>query len=192
MNNPEFIPIERYPHRCALDIVDNIMKYIKDKVVCDIGCGAGDLLEYMKLRNLCKEVKGIEIDPNRYVKDREYIKFGDALQGFPDADVYLMWLTDDFPYEDIFKQIKEEKIIIYMDGFEPHHEKLQKRINILSLIESINYKYDEEKFVPTNEFADWKQNLMEMIRWRKANYPTHPNNWDPIGERMFKIYKYNP
>ena len=67
MNNLEFIPIERYPNRCALDIVDNIMEYIKDKVVCDIGCGAGDLLEYMKLRNLCKEVKGIEIDPNRYV-----------------------------------------------------------------------------------------------------------------------------
>ena len=139
MDNKLFIPIERYPHRCGLDIVDNIMEYIKDKVVCNIGCGAGDLLEYIKLRNLCKEVKGIEINPNRYVKDREYIKYGDALHGFPDADVYLLWLTDDFPYEDIFKQIKEEKIIIYMDGFEQHHEKLQKRINRLSLIESINY-----------------------------------------------------
>ena len=30
-------------------------------IVYDIGCGSGDLLEYIRINNLCKEVKGIEI-----------------------------------------------------------------------------------------------------------------------------------
>lgn len=188
-----FNAIERYPHRNPLDIVDNITKYIENKVVCDIGCGAGDVLEYMKIRKLCKAVKGVENNPKRYVKERQYIQFGNVLElGIPNADVYLLWLSDGFPYENIFKQIKEEKIIIYMDGYELYQKNFQRRIKGLSLIESINYNYNEEKFVPKNELESWKKYLFEKKKWREINYPTHPDNWNPIGKRLCKIYKYTP
>ena len=47
-----FIPIEKYSDRICLDIVDSFKKYITNKVVCDLGCGAGDLLEYIKFNNI--------------------------------------------------------------------------------------------------------------------------------------------
>ena len=86
-----FIPIEEYPNRIALDIVDYISTYIENKIVCDIGCGAGDLLEYIKHRNLAKEVKGIEITTERYIKERTYIQNGDVLKlGIP-KQMYIFY-----------------------------------------------------------------------------------------------------
>ena len=38
----------------------------------DIGCGKGDLLEHIRVNKLCKEVIGIEFDPNRWVSERPY------------------------------------------------------------------------------------------------------------------------
>ena len=43
-----FKPIEKYPHRICLDIINSLKKYITNKIVCDLGCGAGDLLEYIR------------------------------------------------------------------------------------------------------------------------------------------------
>lgn len=187
-----FIPIERYPDRIALDIVDYITTYIDNKVVCDIGCGAGDLLEYIKFRNLAKEVKGIEITTERYIKERTYIQKGDVLKlGVPEADVYFLWLGGHFPYELLLKQMKEEKIIILMEGFEDYH-KLFNNYKGISLIETINFNYDEEKFVPENEFENWKKQLSINAQIRFKQHPTHPQNWTHKGTRLCKVYKYTP
>ena len=187
-----FIPFEEYPNRIALDIVDYISTYIENKIVCDIGCGAGDLLEYIKHRNLAKEVKGIEITTERYIKERTYIQNGDVLKlGIPKADVYFLWLGGHFPYELLLKQMKEEKIIIYLDGFEEHH-KLFNNYKGISLIETINFNFDEEKFVPENEFENWKKQLLIKAQIRYKQHPTHPQNWTPKGTRLCKIYRYTP
>ena len=187
-----FIPIEKYPDRIALDIVDYITTYIENKVVCDIGCGAGDLLEYIKYRNLAKEVKGIEITTQRYIKERSYIQNGDVFNlGVPEAEVYLLWLGGNFPYERLLTEIKEEKIIVFMDGFEDHH-KLFNNCKGISLIETINYNFDEEKFVPENELENWKKKLLLAAEFRFKHAPTHPQNWTSKGTRLCKIYKYTP
>ncbi|GAF80076.1 unnamed protein product, partial [marine sediment metagenome] len=36
--------LESFPIRSPLSLVDDIKEIIKDKSVCDLGCGAGDLL----------------------------------------------------------------------------------------------------------------------------------------------------
>ena len=62
MKTDKFKPIGYYPYRMALDIVDHIKPQIKDKVVCDIGCAWGDLLEYIRVRGLCMDGCGIELN----------------------------------------------------------------------------------------------------------------------------------
>ena len=37
-------PIQKWPERTPLDVIKSISHHLKDKSVCDIGCGAGDLL----------------------------------------------------------------------------------------------------------------------------------------------------
>ena len=173
-----FIPNEVYPYRIALDIVEHIASYIKDKVVCDVGCGSGDLLEYIKHKKYAKCVLGIEVDKNRAsVKERQYIQLGDVFKlGLPEADVYTLWLGVQFPYEQLFKQIENEKIIIYMDGAEINHQ-IFSNYKGITLIETINYEYNEEKFIPENQLEDWK------VKW-----PTRQSK----GTRLCKIYKYTP
>ena len=97
MNNHQFISIERYPHRTPLDISNVISKYTRDKIVCDIGCGAGDILEFLKLNNLCKDVIGIETNSIRHEETRKYITHADIFDiPLPDADVYLLWFGETF------------------------------------------------------------------------------------------------
>jgi hypothetical protein len=174
-----FKPIQAFPERIPLDIVEHFREYIVDKTVCDIGSGAGDILEFMKFNNLCKEVKGIEID-NKFKNlciNRQYIKIGDVFNlGIPEADVYLFWLGVQFPYEKILDQIRSKKIIIYMDGSEDNHKIFQKYKGI-KLIKEITYNYDEAKY-----------GLLKI----PPHYLKINNKWSVKGTRIFKIYDYNP
>ena len=179
---------EEFPHRQPLDICDAIKHVVKDKVVCDLGCGAGDLLAYLKDRNLCKEVIGIEISPERYKKAnnalRHYIKFGDLLDmELPNADIYFLWVDANFPYEKIFDKIKKQKIIIYGDGSEDNHKKFQQYKGI-ELLESITYKYDESQFISKNRMEIYLKNLKKL---QEIN-----SSWTIIGSRICKIYRYSP
>ena len=91
-----FKPIEQYPHRICLDIVDSLKQYITNKIVCDLSCGAGDLLEYIKFNNITKNVIGIECS-NRICLDRKYIIQGNLFNiDIPKADVYIIWLGKRF------------------------------------------------------------------------------------------------
>jgi len=168
MTGPKFVPIESYPERMPLDISSSISKYTRDKVVCDLGCGAGDLLEFLKVNNMCKDVVGVERDRNRYTPTRDYIIHADIFSiPLPEADVYLLWIGSRFPYNKIFEKMKSNKIIIYMDGLEANHTEFELNKGI-HLIESTSYSYDESVY--------------SKIPVRRP--------WTTKGERIVKIYDY--
>jgi len=77
-------------------VADLLYDTIKDKVVCDIGCGEGDFMKALS-RN-AKKVIGIESDKDRakiarkrgfkvYIRDSFFEKL-------PKADVYYSWTRD--------------------------------------------------------------------------------------------------
>jgi hypothetical protein len=175
-NKESFISVEDFPHRICLDVAHVIHKYTKNKSVCDIGCGAGDLLEYLKINNLCDKVIGIE-KTNRINKNKEYLIYKDALtmDKLPHADVYIMWLGANFPYEKILKKIIGPKIIIYLEGLESNQTTFANYKGV-KLIETIHYDYDETKF--TNKPID-----DALI---KIN-----NRWALKGKRLCGVYDYS-
>jgi len=167
----------------CLDIVDNYKDIIKNKIVCDIGCGSGDLLEYIRLKNLCKEVKGIEININRYNQNRKYIKFGDVFQvGLPDADVYIIWLGILFPYEKLLKLIKKNVIILLLDSKDKDHKEFQKLKNI-KLINIVDYNYDENNYINPN-------NKKAYLKLLEDKYLSINSDFKITGKRFFGLYQY--
>lgn len=185
-----FYPIEEYPHRSPLDVCNVLHKYIYNKSVCDPGCGAGDLLEYMRLNNLCKDVKGIEMNNNRYVKERTYVTNANMFNiNIPDVDVYFLWLGKEFPYEKFLSKINSDKIIINMDGSKESH-KIFECCEGIHLIEEIMYEYDEEKFILKEELENYINKLKIMQQNRDKIDPNNPKNWTIKGKRLVKIYKF--
>ena len=158
--------IEKYPHRMCLDIIDHFKDIIKDKVVCDIGCGAGDLLEYIKFHKLAKEVHGIERS-KRYRKERKYVIHGDATKvEIPQADVYLLWVESGFPYGSVVERLSKGSTIIYMDGDPRNHLFFKEDCKSLVKLEKmVEYNFDETKY----GFVPFK-------------------HWKPSGKRLFGVY----
>ena len=174
--NTNFTIYEKYPQRSPLDICLKLKKYVKNKVVCDIGCGSGDILECLKINNFCKEVKGIEYDINRYVKNREYIIYGDVfIEGIPKADVYFLWQGIYFPFKKFFNTLNQKSIIIsgsdvdYLDD-----------IPNLYFYKTKEYDYDETKY-EHNDLSYYKD-----INLRQNS------NFTIKGKRKFRIYIFDP
>ena len=176
-------PIEIWPDRICLDIVDHFRPYIKNKIVCDIGCGAGDILEYIRLRKLCKEVKGVEINKTRYNKSRTYITFGDVFkEGIPEADVYILWLGISFPYGKLLHSFKKDALIFLLDSKDRNHIEFQKNDNI-KLVKKISFNYNEINFInPDNKDA--------YIKLLKKKYQSINSDFKITGNRFFCVYKY--
>ena len=174
-----FTPKSQYPYRIPIDISSIIKLYSKNKIVCDLGCAEGDILEYLIINNSCKEVKGIEYDKKRIVAEREYIKYGNVYEKIPTADIYLLWLGQHFNYKKIINKIPYNSIIVYMDGSEKNHELFQLQTN-LKLIKNYIYKYNEAKFI---EIEKLKDNLINLKKLQKIN-----PNWQLKGERICKVY----
>ena len=176
-------PTEIYPERICLDIVDHFKPYIKNKIVCDIGCGAGDILEYIRLRKLCKEVKGVEIQKTRYNKSRTYITFGDVFKkGIPEADVYILWLGIGFPYGKLLQSLKKDVIIFLLDSKDRNHIEFQKNENI-KLIQKISFNYNEINFIN----PDNKDKYIELL---KKKYQSINSDFKITGSRFFCVYKF--
>jgi hypothetical protein len=148
--------------------------------LCDIGCGAGDLLEFLKINNFCKEVKGIEYNPQRYPKNRSYIIKGDFYKGFPDADVYLMWLAyQNFDYEKLFNQMKDKKMIINMAPNDFANEEYFKdfaKYKGIKLIKINSYQFDESKYID--------EDINTII--------VNDKTWELKGTRSYGVYIYDP
>jgi 16S rRNA A1518/A1519 N6-dimethyltransferase RsmA/KsgA/DIM1 with predicted DNA glycosylase/AP lyase activity len=159
-------PLEKFPERTPLDIIDTISKYIKDKTICDIGCGAGDLLYQIKKLGLSDKIIGIERNEKRGLNGRDFIIIGDFTKlNIPKCDAYLIWLG--FDQYDVINNLPNS-IIIDLTS-EPTKNHLNKMNNRLHLIEKKSYHYNESKYGKDKKYDD--------------------NKWPLIGERNVFIYE---
>jgi len=87
------MPILEVPWRSPLVVVEAIKDIIKDKVVCELECAAGDLMVEMK--KYAKDVVGMELNPDRVLAAKARgldVVEGDVFTNhIPDADVYYIW-----------------------------------------------------------------------------------------------------
>ena len=89
--------LEDFPFRSPLSLATEIKHIIRGRSVCDLGCGAGDvLLEMAALGG--RSIVGIERDENRYQlaarNGRTFVRKGSFLElPIPDCDVYFIWIS---------------------------------------------------------------------------------------------------
>lgn len=99
------------------EVADLISDIIKDKVVCDIGCGEGDFMQ--ALEKHAKKVIGIEEVPQRAKKAKEkgfrVINECSFFNELPEADVYYSWTRDSMGI--CMKAWHEETKGIFIFGF---------------------------------------------------------------------------
>ena len=78
------------------EVADLIQDVIKDKVVCDVGCGGGAFM--MDLAKYAKKVIGIEDEKewadHAIKKGLEVYNTNTYFQPLPPADVYYSWSKD--------------------------------------------------------------------------------------------------
>jgi len=79
-----------------IEVVEIFKDIIKDRVVCDVGCGNGELMEEMaKYASL---VIGIEeqIDISKIASDRGFTVYvrNTFFEPLPRADIYYLWTKD--------------------------------------------------------------------------------------------------
>ena len=79
-----------------LAIAELVKDIIQDKVVCDIGCGQGELL--LEFAKYAKEVFGIEEEDEvaqiAGAKGLKVHRMNSFFQELPKADVYYLWTKD--------------------------------------------------------------------------------------------------
>jgi hypothetical protein len=89
-----YLTVQDSPYRSPMVIIEIMKDVIKDKVVCDLGCGAGDLM--IGMEKYAKEVIGMEKDGltiHEVGKRGLNITEGDVLKDpIPKADVYYFWI----------------------------------------------------------------------------------------------------
>jgi SAM-dependent methyltransferase len=103
------------PYRSPHVAVEAIRDIIKDKVVCELGCGYGDL--FPSFAKYAKEVKGLEFDKERVAVCKEKglsVIHGDWTKDpIPKADVYYFWAENTSQVEPLIDLlIPQEKTII--------------------------------------------------------------------------------
>jgi len=78
------------------NVADLISDIIKNKVVCDIGCGEGDFMQDMA--KYAKKIIGIEFDKEKakkaFSKGFEIMSGDSFFHKLPEADVYYAWTRD--------------------------------------------------------------------------------------------------
>jgi|TARA_R110000824_G_scaffold82768_10_gene207486 SAM-dependent methyltransferase len=118
--------VEKYPWRGAAVVAHALAPYIQGKVVCDLGCGGGDLAWLMG--RWAKEVVGVEFDSNRLdkalvpsparVRDNVTFKKLDYFASpIPDADVYYFWPNEAMSLLPLMEMLEErEKPLLLIGG----------------------------------------------------------------------------
>jgi len=82
-----------YPDRSPLILAEVIQPIIQDKVVCDVGCGQGDLM--IEFSKYAKHVIGIDYLDEDEIDNKELdIIHANVLElkELPVADVYYIWI----------------------------------------------------------------------------------------------------
>ena len=164
---------QKFPHRSPLDITEHIKKYTINKSVQDLGCGAGDILECLRVSKYAKSVHGVE--KKDFKTGRKYIVTGDIFDNIIDADVYILWLGKNFDYNKLLSKVKSPSILIYLDGKEENQQIFSSHSGV-KLIEKISYEYDESKWLKPDEKFENLQHINP--EWKIKN------------NRSFKVYEY--
>lgn len=98
-----------YPYRSPAALVESVKDIIQDKIVCDLGCGEGDILFLMK--PYAKKVLGIDVKSPHSSRGIDII-VGDYRDGLiPYAEVYYFWPDD--PVKDIPIMVDKLKSLNY-------------------------------------------------------------------------------
>ena len=112
------MPIEKTPDDIAFLIKD----LLKDKVVCDVGCGDGDFMQSLSAH--AKEVKGVEELKERgekaEAKGFQVTNVNSLTQELPTADVYYLFSLDAIRV--FLKARKEGKKGTFIFGNPPRRE----------------------------------------------------------------------
>lgn len=160
-------PTTRWPLRTPLAVIPAIGSYLKDKSVCDIGCGSGDLLAEIVRLGYSSNVSGIELLQSKIPSDRKYIICGDIFKvKIPICDVYLMWVND--IHYSIVPTLPSKSIIIDLTS-QPSSEQVALFENHSILLEKIMYHYDETYFGLDPSFSE--------------------TTWPVVGTRFVHVYR---
>lgn len=91
---------ERYPYRAPAVLAQAIRPFAENRVVCDLGCGGGDLIWLMS--RYAKQAIGIENDQTRArlaasraeSSSLQFLQIDYQVEPVPQADVYYAWPND--------------------------------------------------------------------------------------------------
>lgn len=151
----DFVAVESYPLRGPLLIAEAVKEIIEDKVVCDLGCGGGDIAALM-VRH-AKRVIGIERSKTRadLAENRGFeLRVDDFFKNLPEADVYHLW-TNAKDVENIMHKIRSNKTIITGGRKGAKHiVKLNCEVIEFNYKEQVNYT----KLTKHQMAIDWKGN----------------------------------
>lgn len=137
-------PTTRWPLRTPLAVIPAIGSYLKDKSICDIGCGSGDLLAEIIRLGYSSNVVGIELVQSKIPSERKYIICNDALKmTIPVCDVYMMWMNSNL--YSLIATLPSNSIVIDMTSL-PSNEQVALFQDNATLVERITYDYDETHF----------------------------------------------
>ena len=146
----DFVPAEAYPKRGPIALAEALRPFVKDKVYCDLGCGAGDVAEL--LVPYAKKVYGVEI-VNRRALARKTRNFellqGDLWELMPEADVYYNWVSVEMIKKLAeFFQERPETLIIggQKDAEHVHHVVENHNAEIYEFAHNERAKKDTEKW----------------------------------------------
>jgi len=186
-----FEPIERFPERTPLDIAYAIRDVVEGRKLCDVGCGAGDVLEYCRREKICREVVGVEMDASRYVQQREYVRYGNVFDiGLPDADVYYVYVG--LPIDRLLQLIKKKSILVCGDGNQAVHDAITSLPGI-TLVRRGLYDYDETRFIAEGQLDAYVADLAVAEAGRPSPPPGKVQPlWTVSGIRLYAVYSYEP
>ena len=104
---------ETYPQRGPAVVAQAMRPFVEDRVVCDLGCGGGDLLWLMS--RYADRAIGIEVDHRRGQHAQARAACTDSMQflsmdyfqkPLPRADVYYAWPNDPDTFAAIAERLK--------------------------------------------------------------------------------------
>lgn len=154
--------LQEFPWRNPIQLVEAIEDIVRDKSICDIGCGAGDLMAYM-LQLGAKNVIGFENNQGlvqlALKHNRNYVTFADLWHyNIPkNADVYYMWTGDNL-MNFIIDKIEKGKVIICGTS---QHNPLENNENV-KLIEKRSFQYDE-RLLCNDRYQKWEYNGVRNV-----------------------------
>lgn len=151
--------IARYPST-PIEVVEALGPMIKNKIVCDLGCRNGDLMNMFK--QYAKEVTGVEIRKDYYdlaIEGGHDVIHGDAAKvKLPKADLYYIWVNAPDLFE-ILDNVKSGWVVIG-NYTAPDHRSIRTKLRKMGV-----FTIDVKAISPKNENGTFSLNILKI--WKK-------------------------